>query len=469
MPTKKLNWKSWWASWSNFEYEKGGITYRKQKDAEEAVGKYNYVFYGGAAGPGKSYFLRKYPIKFLIETWHRTGIRGIKAGLFCEDYPALHDRHLTRIPYEFPDWLGTYKGSHHEFVLHDNFGGGVIAFRNLDDPSKYLSSEFALIEVDELTKNPKETFDFLRLRLRWPGIENPKFIGASNPGGIGHDWVKQLWIARNFPPEEQQSSQFYFVKALPSDNANLPSTYWDTLGSLPEKLRKAYRDGNWDVFEGQYFSEWDKEQHVVRPFEIPATWKRFRAYDHGREAPACCSWYALDYDGRVYKYRELYKRGLDVDQIAQEINRLSVGETYDYSVADPSIFANIGYTDKYGGQTIAETFARYGIIFMPASNRRVDGWVLMHQYLRWTEYAKPKLIYFSTCLDSIRTIPSLIHDEHRPEDVDTQGEDHAGDADRYFLMSLHERASTKPLSEVERKLKENKDREERLPYQLYNQ
>lgn len=456
----KIKWNSWWAKWSNFQ--------AKQLEAQGAIDKYDYVFYGGSAGPGKSYFLRHYPIKFLIETWRKTGLKGIRAGLFCENYPALQDRHLSRLKYEFPEWLGTYKAQQHDFVLNDEFGAGVISFRNLDDPSKYLSSEFALIEVDELTKNPKETFDFLRLRKRWPGIEHTKFIGASNPGGIGHDWVKQLWIERNFPSEETEKEQFHFIKALPQDNKYLPETYYNTLGSLPEKLRKAYRDGNWDVFEGQYFSEWDKEMHVIEPFTIPENWKRFRAYDHGRDNPASCGWYALDYDGRVYKYREFYQKGLDVDQIASRIAELSRGEVYEYSVADPSIFANIGYTDKYGGQTIAETFARYGLIFYPASNRRVDGWNLMHQYLRWEQFTKPKLQFFKTCLNSIRTIPSLIHDEHKPEDVDSDGEDHAADETRYLLMSLHERVSPKPLNDIERKLKALKEREDINPLELYN-
>lgn len=454
---KKVNWNKWWEYWSNFQ--------PKQLEAQKAVDKYGYVFYGGSAGPGKSYFLRKYPIKFLIETWNKTGIKGIRAGLFCEDYPALHDRHLSKIPYEFPSYLGTYKAQQHEFILHEHLGGGVIAFRNLDDPSKYLSSEFALIEVDELTKNKKETFDFLRLRKRWPGIEHTKFVGASNPGGVGHDWVKQLWINNVFAPEEVEQKEFKFIKALPQDNKYLPESYYQTLSSLPEKLRKAYRDGNWDVFEGQYFSEWDNERHTVSPFKIPENYKRFRAYDHGRENPASCGWYALDYDGRIFKYREFYQKGLDVDQIANEINRLSttydatgklVPEIYEYSVADPSIFANIGYTDKYGGQTIAETFARNGIMFIPASNRRVDGWNLMHQYLRWTEHQKPKLQFFSTCKDSIRTIPSLIHDEHRPEDVETKSEDHAGDECRYLLMSIHEGKSTKPMNDTEKKLQQMK-------------
>ncbi len=456
---KKIRWTDWWAKWSNFEQVKNGKIYRRQKDAEEAVEKYNYTFYGGAAGPGKSYFLRKFPIKFLIETYHKTGLKGLRAGLFCEDYPALHDRHLTKIRYEFPEWLGTYHGQQHEFVLDQKYGGGVIAFRNLDDPSKYLSSEFALIEVDELTKNSKETFDFLRLRLRWPGIENPKFIAASNPGGIGHEWVKRIWIDRDFSSDEQQKDQFHYVKALPTDNPNLPDSYYITLSSLPEKLRKAYRDGNWDVFEGQYFSEWDRGQHTVAPFEIPSTWKRFRSYDHGRAKPACCLWGAVDYDGRVWIYREYYPVGQDVNEIAKEINRLSEGETYEYSVADPAIFANIGFVDKYGGQTIAESFARQGVTFIPASNRRIDGWNLMHQYFNWAGDKPPLAIFFNTCLNAIRTIPNLIHDELHPEDLDSDGEDHAADAFRYLLMSLHERKSKKLLNDVEKKLEEMKHTE----------
>src|SRR3990167_6768973 len=173
----KILWSTWWSKWSNFQ--------PKQKEAEDAVDRYDYLFYGGSAGPGKSYFLRKYLIKFLIKKcFHELKLKGVRVGLFCEDYPSLHDRHLSKLKYEYPDWLGVYKTQQHEFVLNDEFGGGVISFRNLDDPSKYLSSEFALIAVDELTKNPKETFDFLRLRKRWPGIERTKFIGASNPGGI---------------------------------------------------------------------------------------------------------------------------------------------------------------------------------------------------------------------------------------------------------------------------------------------
>lgn len=338
------------------------------------------------------------------------------------------------------------------FVLKPEYGGGVLALRNLDDVSKYASSEFAAVAVDEVTKNLRPMFDQFRSIIRWPGIEDTGFIGGTNPGEVGHLWVKKLWVDCVYDEEDPPADQFKFIKSLPTDNPHNSKQYLDDLQRLPEKLRKAYWDGNWDIFEGQYFSEWDKERHLVPPFPIPETWKRFRSYDHGREAPACMKWYALDYDGRIWAYREMYLKGKNVDELADEINRLSVGETYEYSVADPAIFAKTGFVDANGGQTIAESFARRGVMFMPASNRRIDGWALMHQYLNWKDGKPPMLMYFNTCYNSIRTIPSLVHDDIKPEDLDTMGEDHAADVDRYMLMSLHERKTAAPLNEVQKKL-----------------
>lgn len=426
----------------------------RQEEFLKATDKYKYLLYGGAKGGGKSHILRWALVRRLLY-WAKAGHTGVRVGLFCENYPALKDRQITKIQKEFPRWLGDLSDSQIEgmsFRLKPEFGGGVLALRNLDDVSKYASSEFAICAVDELTKNQREVFDQLRSITRWPGIEDTGIWGGTNPGDIGHLWVKKLWIDRQFDKEDPDPSLFYFVKSLPTDNPHNSNSYLNELKSLPDKLRKAYYDGNWDIFEGQYFGEWNKEVHVVKPFEIPSTYKRFRAYDHGRTAPACCKWYALDYDGRLIVYREFYQKGLNVDQIAAEINRLSVGELYEYSVADPAIFANTGFVDKYGGQTIAESFARQGIQWLPASNRRVDGWNLMHQYLFYDDVVLPKLNYFSTCLDSIRTIPALVHDEHKPEDLDTMGEDHAADVDRYMIMSLHERKASKPLNEIEKKL-----------------
>ncbi len=163
----------------------------RQMQFFRAVADHDFVLYGGAAGGGKSYTLRWALVWLLFEIWAKLRIANAVVMLACEDYPSLWDRQISKIQVEFPPWLGKLKlGSESRgFQLHERFGGGTLALRNLDDPSKYLSAEFAAIGVDELTKNPQSVFDFLRLRLRWPGIERPKFLGGSNPGGEGHAWV----------------------------------------------------------------------------------------------------------------------------------------------------------------------------------------------------------------------------------------------------------------------------------------
>ena len=212
----------------------------KQKEFLRAVKQNIYTLYGGAAGGGKSYILRWGLIWLLIDWFIKTGIKGIRVGLFCEDYPSLDDRQISKIKMEFPEWLGTYKESNHEFTLNDELGGGVICFRNLDKPSKYLSSEFAAIAIDELTLNSRDVFDFLRMRLRWTGISDTKLIAATNPGGKGHMWVKDLFIDRNFTKEMQPfADKIAYIQARASDNPHLSQSYIDALNTLPEKLRKA--------------------------------------------------------------------------------------------------------------------------------------------------------------------------------------------------------------------------------------
>lgn len=219
----------------------------KQKEALEASKRFKFCLYGGSVGSGKSRWLRWSLIYWLITFYGKYNLKGIRAGLFCEDYPSLEDRQLSKIKYEFPDWLGTYNQQKHEFVLKPEYGSGVLALRNLDDVSKYLSSEFAIIGVDEINRNPKPVFDMLRQRLRWPGIKNTKFLAACNP--LGEAWVKNIWVKRMFPPEEKEQYEFVYVPALPTENPHLPTEYFKSLESLPETQRKAYLEGNWDAFD----------------------------------------------------------------------------------------------------------------------------------------------------------------------------------------------------------------------------
>lgn len=219
----------------------------KQKEALEASKRFKFVLFGGSVGSGKSYWIRWTAVYWLMKYYSKYNIKGIRAGIFCEDYPALNDRHLTKIKQEFPSWLGRFNEQKHEFTLASEYGGGIIAFRNLAEPENYLSVEFAFIGIDEINRNPKTKFDMLRSRHRWPGIKDVKFIAGCNP--LGEAWVKNMWVKRLFPVNEQEQYEFVFVPALPTDNPHLPEEYYKSLESLPENQRKAYLEGNWDAFD----------------------------------------------------------------------------------------------------------------------------------------------------------------------------------------------------------------------------
>ncbi len=444
----------------------------RQEEATIAADTHKYTLYGGSAGPGKSYWLRWYPIYRMMRWGKELNLHGIHAGLFSKDYGTLKDRQISKMEVEFPKWLGEVRASQTEglaFHLKPEFGGHVLALRNLDDPSKYLSSEFAIVAVEELTENDISVFQTLRSRMRWTGIEDTKFIGATNPGGIGHADVKKLWIDRDFPEELlKEAQEFIYVRALPTDNPHLAESYLRTLDSLPEKLRKAYRDGNWDVFEGQYFTEWDKDKHVCKPFPIPEGWLKFRSIDpSGRSGVTSCHWYALDRQGDVYCYREHYKSGMDMDQHADAIARKSldengVPEDYHYTVMDSAAWADAGY-----GEKAVDFYMRRGIgvsePLMKSDKHRILGWDSVHSYLRIDKPTtnnptpQPKLKIFSTCTNMIREIPLARHDETHPEDVDAtrHGAEHFDAIDdlRYFLQTLRDGKSPKQENAIEKRIK----------------
>jgi hypothetical protein len=219
----------------------------KQQEAQLASKRFKFVLFGGSVGSGKSRWLRWMMIYWLMQLYAKYDIKGIRAGLFCEDYPSLEDRHLSKVKYEFPEWLGTYNAQRHEFTLAKDYGSGILSFRNLDDVNKYLSVEFAIMGVDEINRNKKPTFDMLRSRLRWPGIKEVKFLAGCNP--LGEAWVKNLWVKRLFPVDEKEQYEFVFVPALPTDNPYLPQEYYKSLESLPEVQRKAFLEGNWDAMD----------------------------------------------------------------------------------------------------------------------------------------------------------------------------------------------------------------------------
>lgn len=434
----------------------------KQLLALNTISKNKYTLYGGAMYGGKSYLLRWALLGLLLKFYSKYGFKNVQAGLFCEDYPTLKQRQLAKIASEFPKWFGTRHADHKDygncFMLDEQYGGGILMFLNLDRPEKYDSSEFAAIGVDELTKNKEEIFTVLRRRLRWTdpitqkSITDCKFIAGTNPGGIGHAWVKKLWMDFIYDENETEKDQFAYVHAKFSDNVIKNESYEATLNSMPEKLRKAFRDGDWDTFEGQYFTEWGREWNTCKPFRIPPNWMRFLWMDYGYSAPSCVHWAALDELGRLYIYRELYTTGLTYRALARKVRDM----TPDWErnvlqgnmVADPAIFAKKGEDEgeKSGAEQMEDETDGW-LSFRKGNNDRVNGWGVMREYMKpfaMDGIVTSKLIYFEgLCQHAIRTIPSLVYDSIRIEDLDTKGEDHAGDADRYGIMDVHELFSDK--------------------------
>lgn len=432
----------------------------RQRECLAALRRYRFVLYGGAMGGGKSYLLRWWCVLQCIYYFVRYGVRNVRVGLFSEDYPTLVDRQISKIKFEFPAWLGKISESRTEgfnFKLIDSLGGGTIAFRNLDDPSKYNSAEFASIAVEELTKNQEAVFHELRKRMRWPGIPDAdtRFLGATNPGGPGHAWVKRFWLDRDLPREMVSiAGDFAYVKSRAQDNPHLSAGYYESLLTLPSEMAKAYAEGDWDLFAGQYFSEWRKDVHVCEPFDVPWFWRIRRCGDWGHHAPCAYGWIATSPEGRKYLIGEVYGAGKSIKEQAEAIRAFEQGKT----VEPVGSLDEACWKVEGDGKSIAAQFADYGIKWFPCAKgpgSRVAGWHVLRQQLAFERGAdgkvtkEPNLKVFSTCVNTIRTLPSLEHDPLKPEDLNSDGEDHAADMIRYGLVGVPPQTPDEAMTEEE--------------------
>jgi hypothetical protein len=448
----------------DFDTDVAGFTRNKrQMAALKALdsGKVKYLLYGGALGGGKSYLLRWYGVRRLMTLYQKFGLKHITGMLACEDYPSLKDRQLQKILFEFPPWLGTYHGDHKVygrcFILKPRWGSGVLCFRNLDDPSKYASSEWALILVDELTKNTYEIFTFLRTRLRWPGIPDieTQFVGGTNPGGPGHGWCKQMWMDREFPEEFVKPidyrDSFAYVPSKADDNPFLDESYWATLQTLPPELRKAFRDGSWDIFLGQALPMLSRDIHGIDPMPVPEHAPLMMTYDWGWGRPFSLGWWWIDQDGRLIRFHEWYgytgtaNQGLRMadGEVAKGIKKIEKeldlgiwgGKRHIMRIAGPDCFnKKPDYRGGGQGPSTAEEFGRQQIYLTPGDPSRDLKIRQVRQRLQVPEgypsdpkAPAPMMLIYKTCTNFFRTMTTLPMDETHVEDVDTKAEDHIYD------------------------------------------
>ena len=403
---------------------------------------------GGARGPGKSHGIFS---QITLDDCQR--VPNLK-GLFLrqtgkaakESLEDLVSRVLTnKIQYE---WSSS--------VLEFPNGSRVIlgGFKDEKDIEKYVGIEYDVIGIEEANQLSERKVEMLRGSLR-TSKENwrPRLYASFNPGGIGHGYIKATFVE---PWKSGIEKNTRFIPATYKDNPILNTEYTQYLEGLSGQLGQAWRDGDFDIMAGTYFTEWNPRIHVVEPSALPPEWRRFCMLDYGHEAPSALYWGAINADSHVVLYRELYRSGLTFSKLAEEFVALTpANEKIEYLVADPSIWSVKGENEAdLSGAEIFERRvseltrnAQYkGIRLERGNNDRLNGWGVVREHLR--PYADPqgkttaKLQVFETCTNLIRTFPIAIHDERNPEDIDTDGEDHALDALRYGLMSRPKPAMT---------------------------
>ena len=399
------------------------------------------VFYGGARGGGKSYAMLIDPLRYCHKAGHR-------ALLLRRTMPELRDiiNHSQRLYSQaFPGAKWREQEKEWRFP-----SGAKIEFgyaENMTDALRYQGQSYTWIGIDELPQYPSpDIYNFLRSSLRSVDPSIPVYMRATgNPGNVGSQWVKEMFVdpidpntAFNIEISTPSGTKYITRKFIPAklqDNPYLMQTddYYAMLSSLPEVQRKQFLNGDWDAFSNAAFSEFDRDTHVVEPFEIPKGWQRFRAADWGYSSPACCLWFAIDYDNNLWVYRELYTQKITADIFAKKVLDLESGEYIRYGVLDASTWARRGDI----GPSIAETMIQAGCRWRPSDRTgrsRISGKLEIHKRLK-VEDKEPGIRIFSNCRNLLRTFPTLPLDDSNPEDINTHVEDHAYDALRYGCMS----------------------------------
>jgi hypothetical protein len=379
---------------------------------------------------------------------------GLRVGAFRRTYGELKESLIAElVNLNFAKDLGArWNGTEYELRFPN---GSLIMFRyaeTVQDATRRQGGQYQLLIFDERTLTPPDVCSFLESRLR-SGRRDIPVLGirsGTNPGGPGHGAVKARYIEpTNYGANVVTDIRNRTVRFIPSklsDNPHVNPEYAQDLQALDGKLRSAFLDGDWDVFAGMMFPELKRDRHVIEPIALPASWRRYNGIDWGFSAPWAVLWAAVDEDGRVWVYREIYQRGIGENEQAKQILAAEAdGEHVAVRYADDAMWATRG-----DAKPISSVYADNGVHLSPAgkgAGSRVNGWQRVHSYLGeapacahhrahgWTTC--PKLHMFSTVTELYRELSNLPHaTKGDPEDADTTADDHASDAVRYLLSNL---------------------------------
>jgi phage terminase large subunit len=464
----------------------------KQLEAFDAIeaGKAQYYLYGGAKGGGKSYLVRA------DEIYRRMVYPGTTGAIFRKTYPELISNHIRKFWQEYPFTREWWRESE-KAIKYPN--GSITEFKYLDttnDVYNYQGIEFDDIALDEATQHEEEVFKVLKTSLRSdpktitrnPGFHG-RFLSTANPGGPGHGWVKRLYIDKRYNPEET-ASDYAFIAAKIYDNQiflNANPQYLKNLQDLPEDLRRAYLDGDWEVFIGQFFGDWRYDIHRIEPIEVDRYWGKIFGLDWGFSPhPFHAGWYTQDFQGNVFKYRELEGNETAPQDVANQIVELSRDDSgLTFGVGDSQMWElnpysakkpQEAYSDKSIAETIRSVLQRHGMDMFQANKNRITGWTLLKTMLQWDaelnaqgrrEFTKrPKYYVFSACPLTISAYPNMIHSKLHPEDMQKIDGDDPCDTDRYALMHIQGGIKPKPpMTHYDKMLKEvTKSSKIRGPY-----
>jgi hypothetical protein len=452
--------------------------FAKQCDFHKSPAKYR--LFGGAAGPGKSMALL---MEAVVQANDNMGSNTL---LLRRTFPELEQSLLLYFRKEIPRELyASFNDSKHvvTWLNGSTTRFGYCAAEN--DVYQYQGAEFLFIGIDELTLFTLRQWQFLTSRNRCPIARTfPNMAGATNPGNIGHAWVKSLWIDKQPAagmenPECYDPADYDFISARVHDNPIYAAdqNYLKTLAALPSHLRRAFLDGDWEVFAGQYFDNFDVTRHIARAETVDwkPWWPRWISIDWGFEHPSATYWHAAA-PGRdetaprqtVITYREYVTHRTAPRDLAHEIIARSVAQA---SACAPSLGHN---PLDLGSRTISHPHEKIDAIYLspdasarrtdeasiadqmgdvfaaagfprpiPADNDRIGGWMLMYQMLDADEW-----LLTDNCIELIRTIPTLVRDMARIEDIEKMDGDDPADAARYGLKSRYATRAAYPIEHL---------------------